>query len=237
MTNESFILQVCGWLIGIPLEFLVVSALIRGPYRQFPLVLCYAAATFVAALVEIPLYTESWVSRDAAVFRHVARIYWINDSILQLLIFATVISLIDQAASAARSRRIMRVGLTAGAILFAGISLLIHYRPLPMKVGYWMTPWTRDLGLCATILDLALWMMLIGSRKSDRRLLLVSGALGMQFTGEAIGEAIRSLSMPKMVGALSLAGSVVGMVANLACLYVWWQAFREPRAVPRGSHK
>jgi hypothetical protein len=120
----------------------------------------------------------------------------------------------------------MRAGLTAGAILFAGASFLIHYRPLPVKLGYWMTPWTRDLGLGATVLDLALWMMLIASRKSDRRLLLISGALGMQFTGEAIGEAIRSLALPKMMGALSLSGSIVGVVTNLACLYVWWQAFR-----------
>src|ERR1700690_3623996 len=123
MSNENFIIQGFGWLIGIPLEFLVVSAVICGPYRRFPLVLCYPAATFVTTLVEIPLYTESRVTRDAAVFSHAARIYWINDWILQMLVFAVVISLIDQAAYAARSRRVMRAGLTAAAILFAGISL------------------------------------------------------------------------------------------------------------------
>ena len=92
-----------------------------------------------------------------------------------------------------------------------------------------MTPWTRDISVCATILDLALWMMLIASRNADRRLLLISGALGMQFTGEAIGEAIRNLSMPHMVKALSLTGSVVSVAADMACLYVWWQTFRTPQ--------
>lgn len=120
----------------------------------------------------------------------------------------------------------MRTALAGGAILFAGVSLLVHYRPLPVKYGYWMTPWTRDLSFCATVLDLALWMMLIASPKSDRRLLMISGALGLQFTGEAIGEAILNLATPNMQAAVALLGAVVAMMADLACMYVWWQTFR-----------
>ena len=41
-----------------------------------------------------------------------------------------------------------------------------------------MTPWTRDLNFGAAILDLGLWALLIGSRQKDRKLLLVTGALG-----------------------------------------------------------
>jgi len=51
----------------------------------------------------------------------------------------------------------------------------------------------------------------------------------MQFTAEAIGEAIASLSMPHMVEALALTGSVVAVAGNLVCLYVWWQTFRSVR--------
>jgi len=217
-----------GWLVGIPLEFLVVAALIRGPYRQFPLVFLFAATNLVTTLVEIPPYVQYFVSGDASVWSHAARIYWVNECILQVLIFAVVISLIDQATSAGRRRHVMRAGLIAGALLFAGASLLIHYHPL-VKYGYWMTPWTRDLNVCTTVLDLALWAMLIASRQGDRRLLLISGALGMQFTGEAIGAAVRNLSVPKMVEALSITGSVVTMLVDMACLYVWWQAFRPAR--------
>ena len=134
-----------------------------------------------------------------------------------------------------RRRFVTRAGLAAGALLFASVDFFLHYRPAPVKFGYWMTPWTRDLSVCATILDLALWMILIASRKSDRRLLLISGAMGMRFTGDAVGEAVVSLSMPRMMGALALTGSVIVMLADLACLYVWWQTFRTARnraAVP-----
>jgi len=226
VTLQNFIFQVCGWLVGLPLEFLVVSALARGPYRLFPLVFVYAAANFITTLIEIPPYVVSFVTGNPQIWKNAAEIYWINDVILQVLIFAVVIGLIDSAASGASRRRMIRIGLAAGAILFGGVSLYIEYLPPPAKFGYWMTPWTRDLNFCATVLDLGLWMLLIASRKADRRLHLVSGALGMQFTGEAIGEAIRDLSIPKMVHALSLTGSVVAMVADLACLYIWWQAFR-----------
>ena len=92
-----------------------------------------------------------------------------------------------------------------------------------------MTPWTRDLSVCATVMDLALWMILIASRKSDRRLLLICGALGMQFTAEAIGEAIVGLSVPGKSVAWGTAGAVVAVAGNLICLYVWWQTFRTMR--------
>jgi len=215
-------------LIGIPLEILVIVALLRGGYRRYPIVFLYVIVNFVTTLVDIPISTQSLLTHDLAVLRQAARVYWVNEWILQALIFATVLSLIDLAISTSRWRRLMRAGLAAGALLFAGTSFLIHYLPPPVKYGIWMTPWTRDLSVCATILDLALWMILIASRKSDRRILLISGALGMQFTGEAIGEAIVSLSMPHMVEALALTGSVVAVAANLACLYVWWQTFRLP---------
>jgi hypothetical protein len=236
VTLQNFIIQVCGWLVGLPLELLVVSALVRGPYRLFPLVFIYAAATFVTTLVEIPPYTESFLTGNAEIWSRAAKIYWINEWILQVLVFAVVINLIDQATSGSRWRRVVRAGLAAGALLFAGTSFLFHYHPPPVKFGIWMTPWTRDLSFGAAILDMGLWMMLIAARKADRRLLLISGALGLQFTGEAIGEAIRYLSMAKMVEALSLTGSVVEMLAYLACLYVWWQTFRAaPGSIPARS--
>jgi hypothetical protein len=219
----------CGWLAGIPLEFLVVTALVRGAYRRFPLVFLYAVANLLTTLVEIPPYVAYFATRDASVWDHASKVYWVDECVLQVLIFLVVISLIDQATSAGRRRRMVRAGLIAGALLFAGITFLVQYQPLADKRGYWMTPWTQDLSVCATVLDLALWAMLIASRQGDRRLLAISGGLGIQFTGEAIGAALRNLSVPRHLEALSITGSAVTMVANMACLYMWWHAFRGAR--------
>jgi hypothetical protein len=48
----------------------------------------------------------------------------------------------------------------------------------------------------------------------------------MQFTAEAIGEAIATLSVPHMLEAVALTGAIVAVAGNLICLYVWWQTFR-----------
>jgi hypothetical protein len=226
VTIPRFVIQVLGWGLGLPLEILVISALFRGGYRRYPVVFAYVLAIFVSTLVQIPFIAQSYFTHDADVIRQGAMVYWISEWILQVLIFMTVLSLIDLATALSRSRRAMRFALSAGALLFAGISFWVHYRPAPVKFGLWMTPWTRDLSLCATVLDLGLWMILIASRKSDRALLLICGALGMQFTAEAIGEAIVQLSAAPKSQALALAGAVVAVAGNLICFYVWWQTFR-----------
>jgi hypothetical protein len=96
-----------------------------------------------------------------------------------------------------------------------------------------MTPWTRDLNFYAAILGLGLWVLLIGSRQKDRRLLLITGGLGIQFTAGAIGQAVRDMNMSP---ALVTAASDFTVLANLARVYIWWQAFRDaPKPRPTGN--
>jgi hypothetical protein len=87
-----------------------------------------------------------------------------------------------------------------------------------------MTPWTRDLNFCAAILDLGLWATLIANRERNYRLLMISGALGVQFTGNAIAQALVDLS-PFL---RDHAAAYLVPLPNLVCLYIWWQAFRHP---------
>jgi hypothetical protein len=214
-------IQICNYLIGLPLELLIIAALLRGAYRRFPIILVYTIAYFLTTVVEIPVYI-AYYSGVKGVRGYRVFLYWLDEGILQLLIFAVVMSLIYQASARVGSRRILRAGLIVGAIFFAGISFLLHYNR-HIALGLWMTPWTRDLSFCSTILDLALWALLIASRKKDHLLLMLSGALGIQFTGEAIGESLRNLSnSPVAVNS----GDIMIVLADFLCLYIWWQAFR-----------
>ena len=163
-----------------------------------------------------------------------ASLYWIDELIVQVLIYAVVMSLIYGATRHLRSRRTVRISLIVSAVLIAGISFLLHYSPT-LNRGSWMTPWTRDLNFCSVILDLGLWALLIGSRSRDRQVLLLSGGLGVKFAGESIGESVRQLAIRNRSRSISLTGNVIIMLANVFFLYVWWQALRNPRAetVPR----
>jgi hypothetical protein len=81
--------------------------------------------------------------------------------------------------------------------------------------------------MCATILDLALWSFLITSKKRERLLLLLSGAMGILFAGEAIGDSLRNLATPNHITWLSRVGSMTIIAANFTFLYIWWAAFRQ----------
>jgi hypothetical protein len=73
-------------------------------------------------------------------------------------------------------------------------------------------------------LTLLLWSLLISSPRKDHQLLMVTGGLGLQFTGEAIGQSLRQLSHHHQ--AILLTGNMLMSVAHLLRLYVWMEAFR-----------
>ena len=233
-----FALNICANLVGIPLEILIIAAMLRGSYRRYPALFVYMLAVFVVSLVETPLYVVGHLDlvrySDRHVWRQYLKCYWIDERVLIALVFVVVLSLIYQATEKARSRRVMRASVVGGAVLFSAIAFWAHYDPA-VPPGQWMTAWTSNLYFCAAILDLGLWAMLIGSRAKDSRLLMFSGALGILFTGAAIGGSISNLAVAQRSSALTFAGGLVTMLSNLTFLYIWWQALRVREVVDRRS--
>jgi hypothetical protein len=226
----EFALNVVGYVLGIPLELLVIGALLSGGYRRFPFVFGYTLAYFFTSVIEMPLYWGAyapWLSQaeKAPVLKRLVTWYWRDETALQVLVFAVVMSLVWEASANTASRRVLRAALMAFVILLAGISFLVHFNPDPKALtGLWMTLWARDLNLTASIVDLAVWTMLVASRHRDPRVLLLTSGLGIEFAGEAIGESLRSMSHTTEV-----AGGILSMLTNLVFLYLWWQTFRAPR--------
>jgi hypothetical protein len=211
-------IQSLSWAIWFPLDVLVIAALLRGPYRRFPFVFAYSVAVFFTSVVEVAAYPGYFPGTQ---FAHTwVRYYWIDETIRQGLLFAIVISLVYLATAAVQARAVVRVFLIAAAALFAAISFFVHYDSHAV-MGRWMTLWTRDLSFSSALLDFALWSILLTNRKHDEQLLMLSGGLGIQFAGEAIGQTLRN-QFPSMV----LAGNVIIIAASLACPLVWWHVFR-----------
>jgi hypothetical protein len=93
-----------------------------------------------------------------------------------------------------------------------------------------MTAVIRNMSLGAAILNLGLWAGLIGRKDRDPQLLLLSGGLGLQMTGEAMGHSLRMISRTS-----EIFGNVVLVVAHLLCLLAWWQAFRKTQPSRAGA--
>lgn len=231
-----FALDICANLIGIPLEVLIIAAMLRGSYRRYPALFVYMTAVFVVSLVETPLYIVGhldavWYS-DRRVWTEYLKCYWIDERVLMALVFVVVLSLLYQATEKARSRRVMRAAMASAAVLFSGVAFWINYDPT-VPTGQWVTAWTSNLNFCAAILDLGLWAMLIRSSARDSRLLMFTGALGILFTGAAISGSISNLAIARRSSALTFIAGLVNIGSNLTFLYVWWQALRNREAVVR----
>jgi hypothetical protein len=179
----------------------------------------------VTTLSEIPFALIARSSETLEAKREWARVFWINERIMQVLVLALLISLVYDATRHFRSRRTFVTGVVGVTVLFVVLSMsyeMYQTRAMPGSFRY-MTPWTRDLNFFVALLNLSIWGLIIASHHKDRKLLLATGGLGIQFTGNSIGQALRDMS-PTIV---EISSDFV-VIANLARIYIWWQAFRDP---------
>ncbi len=223
-------LQVCHYLIWFPLAVLVISAILRCGVRRYPLVFTYMTVTVLIAVAEVPSTFAVAGSHPthAQVEMHLM-MYAMAQGVMHLLIFAVVASFVLRATEDSSIRHLIRAALAIGAPLFVAISFLVHYNKSynsPVAVGYWLTPWTRDINFGAAIVDMVLWGLLLSSRKRNLILLLLVGGVGLTFAGDAISDAIRSIAIHLRSNPIWYSASVVSMLADGGWLYVWWQAFR-----------
>jgi hypothetical protein len=229
------VLSLVQVVIWYSLQAVVITRLLRGKWRQFPLIFAFVIAEFLVAVAQLPTFWAVSFHATQAVRSWSARIYDRGEVFLEFFTFVVVISLIFRATAYLQSRGLMRVVCVAGAILFVGISFWVHY-DARISPGLWMTPWTRDLNVGSTILDLALWSLLLAQRRTDDRLLLLVGALGIQFTGAAIGHSLRSMAPHGHYHAWSaIVGGKVVVLTSIIRVYLWARAFRTaPQAAGKG---
>jgi hypothetical protein len=201
-------------IVGHLLQILVLSVMLRGAYRRYGALFGYTVVLFVTTAVEAAAF---YWPRHAAIQ---PTDYWTFDTIRQALLYVVVISLIFSASDHSAKRASIRRLLIVGSALFAALSLYFTYQ---LGLNFWMTRFSRNMGFLAVILNLVLWAALLKHRRPDQTLLLVSGGIGIQMAGKAIGHALRQLSPSTLT-----LGNLVIVLSHLLCLYIWWQAFRKP---------
>jgi len=211
-------LQYGAWAISLWLNVRVISALVRGSYREYPFVFAYALALLASTVVEIGVQAASRPVQD--------EYYWLNEVVLDVLVFCVVIAFIDEAARYSKQKTIERHWLVLAAALFCAVSYTVHQSE---HLNRRMTLISRDLNICAVILDLILWSLLVTARRPNRCLMLLSGGLGLQLTGAIMGDQLRNASRK-----LVFTGTLVEVMTGLLALYVWWRALRPHPAGARG---
>lgn len=207
--------------LGIALQLLLIGAMMRGAARRYRVLFVYVVVLFLTTVVEAAVFYNPGVPAAAARYR------WTLDAARQVLIFLVVLSFIRQALGNRPRRAFYDRLLWAGALVFCAASLVLTRNPV---VGYWMTNLSRNLGFLSVVLNLVLWAALIQHRRGDRTLLVVTGGMGIQMAGKAVGHSLRQLSPT-----LLTTGNLVLVLTHLLCLYIWWQEFRRPIPEPATS--
>ena len=212
-------LQYSAYAIGLWLNLLVISALLRGSYRQYPFVFAYVLALLVSTVAEIGLRAVPKQLWD--------NYYWADEVILDVLVFCLVIAFIDEAARYSKQKVVERHWLVLAAALICAVSFASHRGP---HLNRQMTLVSRDLNICAVILDLILWSLLLTAKPPNRRLMLLSGGLGLQLTGAVMGDQLRHFSR-----SLFMTGTLLEVTTGFLGLYIWWRALRTapaPKTAP-----
>jgi len=216
--------QILAYAVDLPLLVMIVAALVRGSWRRFPLVLALSVVELVFSLVHAPSTLQTMGGHRPPGLAY-ETLYWYGAIVSRLLKYAVVVSLLYRAIERLRSARPARVALILGACLVAGGSLLAHYDP-SLQHGLWLTPWFRDLSFASAVIDIPLWTLLLVPRDKDRQLLLLTGGLGVEFAGDAIGESLRQMSIRSRSHPLAMTGTVVMLAGGAFRYYTWWRALR-----------
>src|SRR5579872_1526588 len=93
----ELVFQVAILVVWIPLNVLIIAGLLRGDYRRYPLILAYVVVEFLATAAELPAYWSVYVHRlpESEDLRNL--VYWLDEAVAQVLIYAVVIALIYRA--------------------------------------------------------------------------------------------------------------------------------------------
>jgi hypothetical protein len=236
--NVTWIWIVIG-AVGAILQILIISALIPHQFRKFPALSLYSIASFLATVMEgaafIRLFDWNTFGKN---------VYWINELVIQVLVFALVVSLISKALDMGESSPKRRPSLAAGALVIMTFCVILAIIDRgSMVFRQIMTPVSRNLSFASAILNLLLWTLLLSRRDRDKQLMLLSVGIGIQTTGQAIGHSLRIIGHSKNAHPLVETGTILMLLTYVLSLLVLWRALKknwareqlQPKPVHAGS--
>jgi len=225
---DKSLVGVLDWLFlaaGVTLQIVVLSVMLRGPWREYPLLFLYLIASTLTTVVQVS-FRYHYGPRS----REFVSAYWTSDFLCNFIILLVIIHLIRTAMEGHPKRGSVYWGLLLGlAIVAAGTLLYMHYTARHFSLGRWMTVLGRDYYFLSTLLNAILWFTLLRANHPDRRLYLVTSGMGLTLSGAAIAHALRS------TGTLIVAAGALVVFTYLAKVYIWYIAFRKAPAPVRSG--
>ena len=210
---------------GVALQVLVLSVMLRGPWREYPFVFLYVIASALSTAIQTSC--KYYFGPHSKEF---VRAYWTTDFISTFLILLLIIHLIRRAMEGRPKRGTVYAGLRLGLVILAvGMLFYMQHSLRHFSLGWWMTRLGRDYYFMAMLLNAVLWFTLLKVNHPDRRLYLVTSGMGLALSGAAIAHALRT------VGQLVVVAGLLLVITYFGKLYIWYVALRPIKAVASGQ--
>ena len=210
-------LGVCGTLLQVA----VIYAMTRSELRRFIGIFFYLLVLFLTTVADMSIYLQYGGWPD-----WYRQYYFINNTIRHVSAFIAVLSLIFAATAGHPRRQAFRFKIVLATL--AGVAAILFFSPGETFPRY-VNQVGRNLSFATALLNVVLWLSLIRSGLADRRLLFVSGGLGLNMAGQAIGQSMLEMGRSSWLGFF---GNLIAIASHMVCLYIWWVAFRRVE-VPR----
>jgi hypothetical protein len=203
---------------SVLLQFvLLVSLLLRGNFRRYPLLLFYSIVFFAATLTELVIFHTEGIRSV-----HYKYTYMTDEAVIDLTLFLMVIAMTYQAMGENPLRA--KVGRLLAIVVVGTILLPFLLFRGPIFLSRWFNETSQMLNFGAAIMNLALWTALLGNRKRDALLLSVSAGLGVAVTGAAISYGLAHFKWSTYGIARELV-NLIKSLSNVASLIIWCWAF------------
>ena len=204
---------------------LVLSVMLRGAWREYPLVFVYVIASTLSTVIQISC-KHYFGPRS----REFIRAYWTLDFISTFLILVLIIHLIRTAMAGHSHRWSVYGGLLLGLVVLAvGTVFYMQHTMRHFSLGLWMTRLGRDYYFMAMLLNAVLWFRLLKVNHPDRRLYLITSGMGLALSGAAIAHALRTVGQLVALAGLLLVFTYFGK------LYIWYVALRPTKVLRTNS--
>jgi len=201
-------------VVNLALLCLVVFYLIRGPFRRYPILLAYCVAELVTAGAEY--FVSNYGSHEVFI-----RLYYADEVGVDLLLFFMVTAFTYRALESNPMRAVAGRVLTVVTVGVLVLPFGLFYNSI-RDFARFFSKTSELLNFGAAVMVLVLWTALLGAKKRDRQLLMVSAGLGLQVTAQAIGFGIRQF----LSGDQRWIVDLFMMMAHLPSIYLWVIAFR-----------
>ncbi len=203
---------------SLVLQVLLLSfLLLQNYYRKYSLLFGYRLTYLATSILEVALVHHFGTKLNSTY----TFVYWTDEVALDLLQFLLVIALTYRAMEGNPARPAFGRFFAGVVVVMVLVPFLIFHHPLFSNRWFYQTSQLLNFG--AGVMNLALWTALLGSRRRDPQLLVVSAGLGVAVTANAISYGIRVLGAR---GVPHRFADALNTAADLGSLVIWCWAFQ-----------